>query len=1142
MLNTMRLPFLLMVLFIMPVGLAKAEKTTVSWVILPPAPGSVRADAAQTLGDLLAQKLVQTAGMAVVDRAQFDKVLAERKLDPHQTGPAIACDLMVRLTMQEDRQSSIRMDVIDLSWGNVLRNEVVPNPADDVSKTLARLTDVCKKAAGTVRDGSERRTRIRLLVENPDAMPRLSPLANRLTNIFEAALDNCANAVRVRHLEAFSAREESLLLLMGLSRLPGRRNFTPQADAILVVRLREKDALQKSFDDTQIEISVQLTSPGKETPARSFLGKVRDWDKTVLAAWEGIAHDLGPESSAAGAKAMDQMILRRKQAEAEFQMAKSLQPTGNGEHVHAQKVERLAAAVKIDPTFERAASELVVALYYTVADSPHNEAWKRNRDEGLEAAFGYLRQFGVHSDRGRNVFFLVSALLNLDTNLPLRANVGEMLEDLIETALRDPQWKDYFKPIMTNLVFARYRLLSEPLEQKRIWLDDKLRRLDLWADAYVREHPGGDTQSLHIWERAINLARAEESPERAASLVRQAMQGMTRRGERLKKTDWTFGNVPLIVQELHDAKLEDEFTKWTKQIAEQPLTFLTPTAPQYRIYGRNLPPIVPTERVREIPHGEVQPLAATADGLYVIVNDGDRVVRYWSRTGGSLTDLPQPLTAYAGPHSSDSHGRKRLLLRSAAVVGGKLYLATEETGLQIYDPVARCWAVLSVAHGLPHPSVNSVLPLGEDSLLCAAGLGNASTGSIFKVSLPSHEITLLWRTEEQYQQAWRLDGVWKVDNEWMALNHSSLFSDLTGNPRFTDWRHWPTRGYAINDCDWGGTIASFVTVESRRFVIRRNGLHELDQRGQAIRSWWLRDWCEFDCTHRWPLLPFSSDVPGDVGDEAVDPDDSLAVSTHSPRRKIIGCGSCFYLLGRFDPAGLFDGVVDGDFRQFFTLIWCYDPKLDRWYGPLLAGKLVHDVVADADGLWLGRDDGLDFLKTAAFKAAASKAGLAMTSAEFLAAREKWARGLSPLDQARHAAATGRADLAIAGLKQLLSQHPNDPDALVLLAILNEPWARGAHSTAESLDLYKRLASLKDPSAQLTGLYGQFVVLMAALQSGGVQQDRNVTLDGAIEIGERILALVGAKNMRCAENVRFDMKWLRWSFTHRAKPAPAAATR
>ena len=118
----------------------------------------------------------------------------------------------------------------------------------------------------------------------------MMPLGGRLIEVFGEALQRSEQVVFVHHLEAATAEEESLLLLMGLSRLPGGRQFTPQADATIELRVVEGEGRGKTFAETPVEIGVRLRKgAGYEGDWVATAGLVRDFDAMIPQAWRKLA-------------------------------------------------------------------------------------------------------------------------------------------------------------------------------------------------------------------------------------------------------------------------------------------------------------------------------------------------------------------------------------------------------------------------------------------------------------------------------------------------------------------------------------------------------------------------------------------------------------------------------------------------------------------------------------------------------------------------------------------------------------------------------------------------------------------------------------------------------------------------------------
>ena len=195
----------------------------------------------------------------------------------------------------------------------------------------------CSRCAAGGRAALRRSPRGKLRVRalwSEDAIDneRLRPLGKRLINIFDESLRRSERIALVHHLEVATSKEESLLLLLGLSRLPGGRQFAPQADATIELRIVEGDGQGKTFADTPVEIGVRLRKgAGYQGDWLTTAGLVRDFDALVPQAWRTLARSLREVRAETATMLLDEMSLRRKQAEAEVQIVKAVrkpQPSG----------------------------------------------------------------------------------------------------------------------------------------------------------------------------------------------------------------------------------------------------------------------------------------------------------------------------------------------------------------------------------------------------------------------------------------------------------------------------------------------------------------------------------------------------------------------------------------------------------------------------------------------------------------------------------------------------------------------------------------------------------------------------------------------------------------------------------------------
>jgi hypothetical protein len=246
----------------------------VSVVVLPPAvaEGATAQQVAATelWCDQLAAAMGEIDGVSVVDRTAISKVLAERKLG-RKNQPVLSFDAMIRV--QEGRQANrpnrpgftvtyvpfLVVTLVDLSTGNVLylRNVSGQHVKGEASISKAMVDALTERLHSDAKQ--TKKVRIVGLVDTPT---RMTPLGNQMVLLFGEALKKNPAIELVQHLEATTAAEESLLLYMGLSKLPGGRTFSPQSDVTMEFRVTETDAIGKTFEETGIELGLRWQPAG----------------------------------------------------------------------------------------------------------------------------------------------------------------------------------------------------------------------------------------------------------------------------------------------------------------------------------------------------------------------------------------------------------------------------------------------------------------------------------------------------------------------------------------------------------------------------------------------------------------------------------------------------------------------------------------------------------------------------------------------------------------------------------------------------------------------------------------------------------------------------------------------------------------
>jgi hypothetical protein len=381
-----------------------------SVVVLPPrlpeaANSSVRA-VAELVCDRLAEELAAAGVARVLDRSQIARVLEEKQLGGGGGKPVTAYDALVRLEVDVPSLApEVRMSLIDLSHGNVMKQErcAWPMREDD----LQRMVNQCGEGLKDVGRAEKGKVKVRCLeAENEEQNPRMELLVRRLERLFEQAVARSPQRSPVRHLEAASAKEESLLLLLGLSRLPGERQFVPQADATVELSVREGNGRGKTFEETPVEITVRVIR-GDTGANQSFAttATVGRFDAAAAASWEKLAGFLREARPDAAANWLDDMAARRRQAEAELRTARSLHSTEWGPVTYEQlahdRLAHLEAALKLDPTLEDAIGERFESLANECAFASAKHEWKKTLDFCESILSDGLRYFDRYGTQGK---------------------------------------------------------------------------------------------------------------------------------------------------------------------------------------------------------------------------------------------------------------------------------------------------------------------------------------------------------------------------------------------------------------------------------------------------------------------------------------------------------------------------------------------------------------------------------------------------------------------------------------------------------------------------------------------------------------------------------------------------------------------
>ena len=367
------------------------------------APQEVAA-AVDLVADQLAMELANDRHLRVVDRTQIDRVLQERAISDIDH-PILAYDVLIGVKIEwRVANPTIILRVVDLSLGNAAGSHEWPWTGAPSADRLREMARACKESSFRALAASQGRLKVRLLgVATPgrvyrlqavrprsaargareasESVDRLESMADHLAQMIEEVAARVPGVCVVQHLEAVSNKEESLLLLLGQARLAEGREFAPQADRLLSVELTAKGTNGKPLEnDTALEIRFCLSPDGKHGDWLRVQGSVADWSHLASQACQSLARQLGQVDADTTDKYVTEMILRRRQAEAELEAAMRKLPRGYGEYDR----ERVAVAMKLDPTYEEAAYAFVRSFVWHHTSIPL---------EAAPEAFRYLERF-----------------------------------------------------------------------------------------------------------------------------------------------------------------------------------------------------------------------------------------------------------------------------------------------------------------------------------------------------------------------------------------------------------------------------------------------------------------------------------------------------------------------------------------------------------------------------------------------------------------------------------------------------------------------------------------------------------------------------------------------------------------------------
>ena len=1062
------------------------------------APPEVSSEQALLACDRLAEALSQR-NLRVIDRSQVERILRERRLDPAPGPPVLAYDLVLRVRFSGgDPGRETRLELLDLSTGNVVGERAFPQAqADDPSQLNAMAAfceEVSREAVATPREGL---LTVRLLgVVNADRLARLDPYCRRLDAALEQTVGRCPQARIVRHLEAMTSKEESLFLLMGLSRLPGGREFTPQADVTVETELVEAESEGRTFDDTVLELRLRVTGRGgAEAAWEPHRATVARWPGLVVSACGHVGRQVGAAQPAGAAADADEMARRRRQAEAEVAAAMR----EKGKYVFPDP-QRLATAAKLDPTNEEAAFWLLGSAMFHPRSTP--EMQPRVPAEALS----YLERFQSTSKRRKRASYLAVAAVE---NRSLEPQQVPILRRIVEINLsgRIGQYENITSRVIVR-VLAGMKDAGAPWDERKQWLTWAVERVDVLEKDIEKVGTLYRSNVLYglLMTRALAVSAAAEAGD--ADMAKPLVEGLMTRNQLMAWCSMSYhviGVTRKAVAALNDAALSERFETWAKPLTT-PVHHLSIKWPDPPVYGDLAATDVPATRFRS-----ALPLVIAEGKLFVATGQGGasrevltgRVTR--SSTDHGLEYIP--LDKRGAPVSGimplpAPPGGGKTVVSGAAFAAGRLVVSTRNKGVLAYHVAAKRWKHYDSEAGLPHLSVYSVLALGGPEVLCAGG----EVGMwryMYKLNVDAGTVTVIHRAEGRRKRGdipvGRYEYLWRNGDVVMAACNSGLITDVLG-PKPAFRRGWPgmsSHGWRPISNSVRAMPASVVVCRGRRWVGGNAGLHETNDSGKVLRAW----------SNRLHFVPYgtrssglvtacldtASDFPGDRRSREYD--------------FLVGTQTHLFLIGHGGQ------------------VLCYDPQKDLWYGPLPLIRAAYGL-SGRSGAWLCGEKELVYLEPEPFIAEAKRAGRVMSTDDVRRRKLELAEAAAPLEAVKYLILMHDLDAARERLEAYLAAHPQDADAMYLMVVLHDAWC--LNQPDEALEWCEKLAAHDDPDAACTGYYERFRIRRGQRQ-----------WDEAVRAGEALLERFPNLNHMESEVARYIANARRALAREQAQAADAA---
>ncbi|MEX0704967.1 MAG: hypothetical protein WD069_22900 [Planctomycetales bacterium] len=1039
-----------------------------------------------------------------MDRTQLARVIEERKLaaNPKQP-PIVGYAAMIRVEVTgEGEDSRTRISVIDLATGNPLGEQEFAWPLREAD--VGPVKELCVRAATDASTAADGKRKVRLLkVRDTNEQLRLRPLAYRLQVAFRKSLEQSERVLLVQHLEAGSSWEESLLLLMGLARLPGGKEFAPQADAIVELRIEERDGLGKTFEETPIVVGVGVQQvANRDTVWSEASGKVGEFDRVVVEAWKKLGDRLEGVAPETAGEVVLEMSVRRKQAEAELRAARNANPDRLEEPDLEQIKAAIAhaeAALKLDPTFAEPHVELAIHLsslcsHYFDRKPP---APPKETALAIRRQFDSAAAYASHpaSEPRKRAKVLLNALMAVHRTtlrLSFSAKQPELSADgrrlvgplkvIVENSLTGSALDDPHDRIMNLarsgmlVVHRGMQTMGVPAAERIAWIDGLLRQVAVLEkdigklDRTYRDTIPADVRSFRV--AAAQLAHEDGEITRALALLEAARKDLASLtgSSRLYHT----AEIDRVLERLGDPAARREFQEWAAGLAREVVLmriqwpggsgFDNSLDARRSIANAELPTTRILRPQSKRPVTLADPLRPAA--IVPIAVDGKRVYLQIIDAGSGHDTLHWGRDSFSPVGSSTGRILAMIPLDQQGHPIGKLV----DVPIEGSSRPAQEW------DGFVFPKQRQI-PGG------AVRFARLHDGKLFIGT--RHGL----RNYDPEQDAWRQLG----PEQGLPTDDISGLYFLDDDRLYCSGTERKQIGERVYD---SRQIHFTVDLETNAVELlhRWNRDERPDYSARLVPMWWndgaLVDGWHTDLLSKNPTP--RSDKALRAAVDAVEIGDRRFVTNEEGLQEYDATGK---VLRRwrtiqqtsvpFDPGFHIPRIGNAPPHGYYMVrsgqllmlvhprngIMAFDPATETWYGPLF-GSEIRYAVGSETGIWISFKQGsyvggAAYIDREEFLKAARDADRVASSREPAAQLRKIAAGRPAIERAKLSFLIRDYDASAAALREVLEADSEDAEALFLMGLLHDRWGR--NKPEETLPWYERLAALEDRSASVTGL-------------------------------------------------------------------------